>query len=233
MEENLKIPKHVAIILDGNGRWAKARGKKRTEGHLAGYNNLLKLSKHILKSGTKYLSVYAFSTENFSRPKEEVDYLMNLITVGFKKDRGYFDKENIKVIFSGRREPVPKETLDTIDKIMDSTKDNTGGILNICFNYGGRAEIVDAVNRIVKDNVKDITEATFSKYLYANELPDIDFMIRTSGEQRISNFMLWELSYAELYFPKCYFPDFNDEEYDKALLEYTKRDRRFGGLKNE
>lgn len=232
-ENNLKIPNHVAIILDGNGRWAKLRGKKRTEGHLAGYNNLLKLSKHVLQTGTKYLSVFAFSTENFNRPQDEVDYLMNLITKGFQKDRGYFNKENIKVLFSGRRDRVPKETLATIDKIMETTKDNTGGVLNICFNYGGRAEIVDAVNRIIDDGIKNIDEKIFGTYLYASDLPDIDFMIRTSGEQRISNFMLWELSYAELYFPKCYFPDFNDEEYDKALVEYTKRDRRFGGLKDE
>ena len=232
MEEvNLKIPNHVAIILDGNGRWAQARGLKRTDGHLAGYKNLLKLSKHVLKRGTKYMSVYAFSTENFSRPKEEVDYLMKLVVTGFKKDKGYFSKENIKVIFSGRKEPVPKATLKAIDEIMESTKDCTGGILNICFNYGGRAEIVDAVNKIIKAKDKDITEEKFSKYLYASELPDIDFLIRTSGEQRVSNYMLWEISYAEFYFPKTYFPDFNEEEYDKALIEFTKRDRRFGGIK--
>lgn len=227
--DNIKIPEHVGIILDGNGRWAKERGLKRTAGHLAGYKNLLKLSKYVLDKGTKYLSVFAFSTENFNRPQEEVDYLMNLFIKGFNEDRGYFKKENIRVVFSGRRNKLSDKVLDAMDKMEEETKDNTLGTLNICLNYGGRAEIVDAVNKIINDNQKDITEETFKKYLY-NDLPDIDYMIRTSGEIRISNFMLWQISYAELYFPKCYFPDFNESEYDKALIEFTKRDRRFGGL---
>ncbi len=232
MEEvSLKIPKHVGIILDGNGRWAKEKGLKRTAGHLAGYKNLLKISKYILNTGTKYLSVFAFSTENFNRPIEEVDYLMNLFIKGFNKDRKYFMEENIKVIFSGRREKLSEDVLAAMDKMVEETRDNTNGVLNICLNYGGRAEIVDAVNKIIADGTDKITEGEFNKYLY-NNLPDIDFMIRTSGECRISNFMLWQISYAELYFPKCYFPDFNEKEYDKALYEYTKRDRRFGGLNN-
>lgn len=230
---NIKIPNHVGIILDGNGRWATERGLKRTAGHLAGYKNLLDISKYILNTGTKYLSVYAFSTENFNRPQEEVDYLMNLFMKGFSEDSHIFNEENIKVIFSGRREKLSEKVLNAMDKMMEDTKNNTKGTLNICLNYGGRAEIVDATNKIIKDSIKEIDEETFKKYLY-NDLPDIDLMIRTSGELRISNFMLWQISYAELYFPKCYFPDFNHEEYDKALEGYTKRDRRFGGLnKNE
>lgn len=227
--ENIKIPMHVGIILDGNGRWAKERGLKRTAGHLAGYKNLLKLSKYVLDKGTKYLSVFAFSTENFNRPQEEVDYLMDLFMKGFNQDRGYFNKENIRVVFSGRRDRLSSKVLDAMDKMEEETKNNSLGTLNICLNYGGRAEIIDAVNKIIKENKKDITEEEFKQYLY-NDLPDIDFMIRTSGELRISNFMLWQISYAELYFPKCYFPDFNESEYDKALIEFTKRDRRFGGL---
>ena len=228
-----KIPTHVGIILDGNGRWAKEKGLKRSAGHLAGYKNLLKISKYILNKDTKYLSVYAFSTENFNRPKDEVDYLMNLFMVGFKRDRKYFMEENIKVVFSGRRDKLSNEVLAAMDQMTDETKNNTNGTLNICLNYGGRAEIVDAVNKIINDDVKCVDSETFSKYLY-HDLPDIDLMIRTSGELRISNFMLWQVSYAEMYFPKCYFPDFNKKEYDKALYEYTKRDRRFGGLtKNE
>lgn len=224
-----KIPKHVGIILDGNGRWAKEKGLKRSAGHLAGYKNLLKISKYILNKGTKYLSVYAFSTENFNRPKDEVDYLMNLFMVGFKKDRKYFMEENIKVVFSGRRDKLSNEVLTAMDTLEDETKNNSNGILNICLNYGGRAEIVDAVNKVINEKIKNIDESMFAKYLY-HDLPDIDLMIRTSGEVRISNFMLWQISYAELYFPRCYFPDFNESEYDKALYEYTKRDRRFGGL---
>lgn len=229
ISDNLKIPTHVAIILDGNGRWAQERGLKRTEGHLAGYKNLLKLSKYILNTGTKYLSVYAFSTENFNRPKDEVDYLMNLFIKGFNKDSKYFNEENIKVVFSGRKDRLSDKVISAMNKMEDDTKNNTHGVLNICLNYGGRAEIIDAVNKIINDNIKEIDENTFKKYLY-NDLPDIDLMIRTSGELRISNFMLWQLSYSELYFPKCYFPDFNESEYDKAIIEYTNRDRRFGGL---
>ena len=226
---DVKIPNHVAIILDGNGRWAQERGLERTAGHLAGYKNLLDISKYILNKGTKYLSVFAFSTENFNRPQAEVDYLMDLFIKGFNKDSHYFKEENIKVIFSGRQDKLSKKVLSAMDKMMNDTRDNTNGTLNICLNYGGRSEIIDAVNKIIDNHKESITEEEFNKYLY-NDLPDIDFMIRTSGEVRISNFMLWQLSYAELYFPKCYFPDFNHEEYDKALYEYTRRDRRFGGL---
>lgn len=229
---NIKIPKHVAIILDGNGRWATSRGKKRTDGHLAGYNNLKELSKYILNTGTKYLSVFAFSTENFNRPIEEVNYLMDLFITAFKRDSVYFNKENIRVVFSGKSERLSDKVISAIKSLEEMTKNNTLGTLNICLNYGGRAEIVDACNKIISSGIKSVTEEEFSTYLY-NQLPDIDFCIRTSGEYRISNFMLWQLSYAELYFPKCYFPDFNSVEYDKALVEFTSRDRRFGGLNNE
>ena len=232
METIVKIPKHTAIILDGNGRWATEKGLKRTEGHKAGYENLLKLSKYILSTGTKYLSVFAFSTENFKRPIDEVNYLMNLFIKGFKRDSKYFMKENIQVVFSGRRDKLSQDVLNAMDSLEEMTKENDLGILNICLNYGGRAEIVDAVNKIIADNVDVVTEDTFKKYLY-NDLPDIDFMIRTSGEERISNFMLWQLSYAELYFPKFYFPDFDNTQYDIALDHFNHRSRRFGGLKNE
>ena len=228
--DNIKIPCHVGIIMDGNGRWAKERGLNRSKGHEAGYKTLKTTAKYILDSGVKVLSVFAFSTENFNRPKEEVDFLMNLFIKGFKKDSAFFNKENIKVVFSGRKEPLKKDVIEAMEYLSESTKNNTKGILNICLNYGGRSEIVDAVNHIIKDNLKEVDEEVINNYLY-NKLPDIDLLIRTSGEVRISNIMLWQLSYAELYFPKCYFPDFNQEEFDKALLEYTKRDRRFGSVK--
>ena len=230
--KDIKIPNHVAIIVDGNGRWAKEKGKKRAAGHLAGYRNLKKLSKYILKTGTRYLSAFLFSTENFNRPKEEVDYLMNLFVDSFNKDKDFFMKENIKVVFSGRKERLSDEVLDAMKVLEDMTKNNTLGVFNMCINYGGRAEIVDACNNIIKDGVKEVSEETFNEYLY-NNLPDVDFCIRTSGEQRLSNFMLWELSYAELYFPKCYFPDFDEKEYDKALKEFNNRDRRYGSIKSE
>ncbi len=234
-DSKIKIPYHVGIIVDGNGRWAEEQGKKRSYGHKIGSENLEKLSRYILsQTGVKILSVYVFSTENFKRSKEEVDYLMNLFTKKFKSDAKLYQKENIKVVFSGRREPLSEEVLKTIDEITEMTKNNTGGILNFCLNYGGRAEIIDATLKISKDlgqnkiTEEEINEDLFAHYLY-QDLPPIDFLIRTSGEYRISNFMLWQASYAEFYFPETYFPDFNNDEFDKAILEYTKRDRRFGG----
>ena len=192
MNENIKIPNHVAIILDGNGRWAKEKGMPRSEGHSAGFERLKQISPYILSKGVKILSVYAFSTE--------------VITM--------------------------------MEKMEIETKNNTGGILNICINYGGHSEIIDATKKIIDDvkkekvDINDLDETMFSKYLY-QDLAPIDLLIRTSGENRISNFMLWQLSYSEFYFPKTYFPDFDEKQFDLALLEYNRRDRRFGGIKNE
>lgn len=233
---NYKIPNHVAIILDGNGRWAKRRGLTRSLGHKAGFDNLKSLSKYIFKKGVKYLSVFAFSTENFKRDKEEVDYLMDLFAKKFKQ---YINKDdNVKIVFSGRRDKLPEKVLDAIDEIQEKTKNNTEHVFNICVNYGGRADIIDATKKIVKDvenkklNIDDLTEEKYLSYLY-NEIPNIDLLIRTSGEVRISNFILYQSAYAEMYFPKAFFPDFNKKEFDKALDVYNKRDRRFGGIKNK
>ena len=238
-EQNLKIPNHVAIILDGNGRWAKERGLSRSQGHKMGFENLKKIADYIFSKGIKVLSVYAFSTENFKRSKPEVDFLMNLFITKFKELKDEMKNQNIRIVFSGKKEaPLPNSVIQVIAEVEEETKDNTGGIFNICVNYGGHSEIVEATKKIctlVNNNqlaIEDITEENFEHYLF-QDLPPVDFMIRTSGEMRISNFMLWQISYAELYFPKCYFPDFNEEEFDKALLEYTKRDRRFGSINNE
>lgn len=232
---NLKVPSHVAIILDGNGRWAKERGLTRSMGHDAGFTNLENISKYILSKGIKVLSVYAFSTENFKRSKDEVDYLMNIFANRFKGWSKVFNRENIKVVFSGRDKPLPNKVLKAMKELEEATKDNTKGILNICINYGGRSELVDTCKKIGKMvenkeiSIDDIDEELVSRNLY-NDLPDVDLMIRTSGELRLSNFMLWQNSYAEFYFPKTYFPDFDEEEFDKAIIEYTKRDRRFGNI---
>lgn len=237
--KKLKVPCHVGIIVDGNGRWATEHGKSRSYGHQMGAENLEKLSRYVLKeTGVKCLSLYIFSTENFKRSEEEVDYLMNLFTKKFEKDAKAYQRENIKVVFSGRREPLKENVLNTIDKITEMTKNNTGGILNFCLNYGGHAEIVDASLKLHHDlesekiKEEEVNEELFSHYLY-QDLPPIDFLIRTSGEYRTSNFMLWQASYAEFYFPKTYFPDFDQKEFDLAILEYTKRDRRFGGIDYE
>lgn len=229
-----EVPKHVAIILDGNGRWATKRGLKRSMGHKAGFENLKKLSKYIFSKNIKILSIFAFSTENFKRDKEEVDYLMKLLVNNFKQLLN--KKDNVKVVFSGRKNNLSEEVLKTIDKIEEMTKNNTEHIFNVCFNYGGRADIVDATKKIVNDvqkgtlNIDEIDESIYGKYLY-NDIPDIDLLIRTSGEQRVSNFMLYQLAYAEMYFPEVLFPDFDKNEFDKALINYQNRDRRFGGIK--
>lgn len=231
--ENLKIPYHVGIILDGNGRWATEKGLKRSEGHKAGFETLKILSKHVFTRGVKVLSVFAFSTENFNRTKDEVDYLMNLFLKGFKSSIKEFNKNNIKVVFSGRKEPLSDKVYKSMKSLEKETLNNTGGILNICLNYGGQTEIVDTTKKLINDvldgklKTEDITPEIFMKNLY-NDLPPMDFLIRTSGEIRVSNFMLFSLAYAEMYFPLTYFPDFKEDEFDMALEEYTKRDRRFG-----
>ncbi len=226
------IPNHVAIIMDGNGRWAKKRNLPRSLGHKAGSENLKKLGLHIFKRGVRVLSVYAFSTENFKRSPEEIDYLMNLFVKNFKKELKVFAENNIRVVFSGRKEPLRSDVLEAMDEVVEATKENTGGIFNICLNYGSQYEIVDAVKRIVseKKDVSELTPKEFEKYLY-QELPPVDFLIRTSGEYRLSNFMMYQLAYAEFYFTDCLFPDFNDEKFDEALQDFQNRDRRFGGVK--
>ena len=228
---DLSIPNHVGIIVDGNGRWAKNRGLPRMKGHDAGLDNLKKISKYILSKGVKILSLYVFSAENFKREKPEVNHLMDLFVLLYKRDKDFFVENNIRVIFSGRDSGLPKKVINARDKLVELTKNNDGGILNICLNYGGRLEIVDAVKKIVSDgiDVLDIDEKMVSKYLY-QDLPDMDLMIRTSGELRVSNFMLWQISYAEFYFPDVLFPDFSERDFDDAILVYNKRDRRFGGI---
>ena len=234
MNTELNIPNHVAIILDGNRRWAKKRGMKPQEGHYRGFTNLENLADYVFSKGVKVLSVYAFSTENFSRAKDEVDYLMDLFAVAFKK---YFEKQNkknVRIVFSGRREPLPEKVLKMIDEVTEKTKNNTGPIFNICVNYGGRPEIVDTTKKIcemVKNgeiSIDDIDEELFTKNLY-QDLPAIDLMIRTSGELRLSNFLLWQNAKAEFYFPEIEFPGFDEKEFDKALEVFDKRNRRFGG----
>ena len=232
----IKIPNHVAIIVDGNGRWAKEWNLPRSKGHDAGFKRLKEITSYAFDKGVKIVSIYVFSTENFKRSAEEVNHLMDLFVTGFKKDK-FYQKENIKVVFSGREEPLRKDVIEATKTITEETKNNTKGILNICLNYGGRSEIIDATKKIVSDvinnklDINSLDEEKYGSYLY-QELPDVDLMIRTSGEERLSNFLLWQNSYAEFYFPKTYFPDFTKEEFDKALLVYTSRDRRYGGIKS-
>ena len=231
--------RHVAIIVDGNGRWAKKKGKTRSEGHLEGSKMLERIIFHVSRTtDIKVLSLYVFSTENFKRDKKEVDYLMNLFTKWFEKSRKKYKVENIKIVFSGRKEPLSDKIYNKMKVLEEDTKNSTGLVVNFCLNYGGRAEIIDTTKKIVKQvqdcliDLEDITEEYFSKNLY-NNLPDVDLMIRTSGEERLSNFLLWQNSYAEFIFDETYFPDFDEEEFDKCINEYYNRDRRFGGVKNK
>lgn len=232
---DLNLPIHVGIIMDGNGRWAKKRGLARSLGHSAGAKNLKKLLRHIYKRGIKYVSVYAFSTENFKRSKEEVDYLMKLFIKMFKTNAKEFIKDKIKVVFSGSRNNLSEELNNAMDDLEEKTKDFENGIFNVCLNYGGRSEIIDATKKIaklVKDGklaIEDIDEEVLNNNMY-NRLPDLDFVIRTSGEIRTSNFMPWQSTYAEYYFPDTLFPDFDEKQFDIAIEEYQKRSRRFGGV---
>lgn len=234
----VKMPKHVAIIMDGNGRWAQNKGKKRTYGHKYGAKALKKISEYVYDKGIEVLSVFAFSTENWNRDKEEVDFLMDLFLKAFKENFESIKKKGVKVIFSGLKNKLSDKVLKAMDKMVEETKDNTNGIFNICINYGGRDEILEATKKISEDvkndklDVNDIDLNLFNKYLF-NDLPPIDLLIRTSGEYRISNFMLWQLAYAELYFTDVLWPDFNEAEFDKAIEEFNKRDRRFGAIKKK
>lgn len=224
---------HLAIIVDGNGRWAKSIGKIRSYGHLKGYENLKKIINYVNDNlDIKYISLFVFSTENFKRSKDEVDYLMNLFKKGFKEEKDVYIKKNMKVVFSYKKEGLSKDIISIIEEVESSTKTNTGLVVNFCLNYGGRSEIVDACKKIIDDKIdkNDITEDLFKDYLY-NKLPDIDLMIRTSGEQRISNFMLWSLSYSELYFTKTYFPVFTTTELLEIIDDFNNRDRRYGNAK--
>lgn len=228
---------HLAFIVDGNGRWAEERGLSRSDGHTKGAKTLEKLVLYIARNDlANYISLYIFSTENFNRPKEEVNHLMYLFIKYFNKCKEKYSKENIKIIFSGETNILSKDIQESIITIEEYTKDNTGLVVNLCLSYGGRREITYAIKNICRDvldhklTIDDIDESIIPEYLYHN-LPDIDFVIRTSGEMRISNFMLWQISYAELYFPSILFPDFTIKDLKKAYQEYDKRNRRFGSIK--
>lgn len=233
------IPEHIAIIMDGNGRWAKKRNMPRTLGHRKGSENLKDIAIECKKLGIKALSVYAFSTENWNRPKAEIDYLMKLPHEFQEAFKGRFKENDIRVIFSGRKDRFPKDVQEFIIEVEEKTKDRTAMILNICFDYGSYTEMIEGIKEISQDvldgkvKVEDIDENMMRNHLYTKELPDLDLLIRTSGELRISNFLLWQLAYSELYFPKVHWPAFNKRHLLKAIDNFQKRNRRFGGLKKE
>lgn len=227
MEKNINIPKHIGIIMDGNGRWAKSKNRPRVFGHKAGAAALRKIVEHCRRIGVEYLTVYAFSTENWKRSQEEVNALMTLFKTYINSERKMLLDNNVRFMVSGRKEGVSESLLNAIKKLQEETSKDYKMTLNIAFNYGGRAEIIDAVKKI-KDSQEEITEEIFSKYLY-NDLPDPELIIRTSGEFRISNFLLWQIAYSEFYITDTYWPDFDEKELEKAIYSYNKRERRFGG----
>ena len=226
------IPKHIAIIMDGNGRWAKEKGKLRVEGHKKGAENIEKIIDYSIKLGVKYLTVYAFSTENWKRPEVEVKALMKLFAKYLEDKKEELKKQGVKLLVTGTEENIPNKLLKKIRNTEEYLSDCNQITFNIAFNYGGRKEIVDVINKIIKENRenKEINEEEFKKYMYRPEIPDPELVIRTSGEFRVSNFLLWEIAYSEFYVTNVYWPDFDEREYDLAIASYNKRDRRFGGV---
>lgn len=225
------VPTHIGIIVDGNRRWARAHNLPQLEGHRRGYGKLKDLGKYAINRGVKYMSAYIFSTENWNRSAEEVEYLMDLAYERATKDVDELDKEGIRVRWIGSRERISAKLRGAIEKAEAQTAGNDRGHLLLCFNYGGHRELVEAFQKMIKAGVKpgEVDEKTIARYLYAPDVPPVDLIIRTSGEQRISNFMLWRAAYAELYFVRKHFPDFGEEDLDAALADFASRDRRFGG----
>lgn len=224
------VPHHLAVIMDGNGRWAQSRGLPRLAGHRAGTQNLHRVLREAKQLGIKIITIYAFSTENWRRPQEEVRGLMMLLEEFIVREMDELHKEGVKINHLGRFEGVAPRLQGKIKQAIELTRNNTSLILNVAFNYGGREEILDAVRAMLEHHVnpEDVTEALFSHYLYTTEQPDPDLIVRTSGEVRISNFLLWQGAYAELYSTSVYWPDFDEVELRKAVEHYARRERRFG-----
>jgi len=231
-ENNRKLPLHVAMIMDGNGRWAAARGLPRLAGHRAGTENLRRIITACVELGVKYLTIYAFSTENWSRPREEVDGLMRILADVIDKELKELHKEGVQLRHIGRLERLEKRTRNKVIRAIELTKNNTRLTLSVAFNYGGRDEIVYAIRQIIESGAKaeDVTSDLVNQHLFTVGIPDPDLIIRTSGEMRVSNFLIWQSAYSEWYVTPILWPDFDKEEFTKALHTFSQRDRRFGRL---
>ncbi|MFK5957982.1 MAG: isoprenyl transferase [Lutibacter sp.] len=228
------VPNHIAVIMDGNGRWAKLKGKPRVFGHKNGVSSVRQVIEGCAEIGVNYLTMYAFSTENWNRPKLEVKTLMALLVSSLKKELKTFQKNNIKLNTIGNIKSLPKKAQKELNEVIEKTKNNSTLTLTLALSYGSREEIVNVIKNISKKvvnnelDVEEIDEKIINNHLYTFSLPDVDFMIRTSGEKRISNFLLWQMAYAEMYFTNTLWPDFKKENLFKAVLEYQNRERRFG-----
>ena len=229
-ETNNSLPLHIAIIMDGNGRWAAARGLPRSAGHREGAQAVRRTLEAARDMGIKYLTLYAFSTENWTRPKEEINTLMQLLERTLDEYQKSAQKADYRVLVSGERERLPEGILAKMDELVRSTESNKGLTVHLALNYGARQEIVHAVNQILKEGLAEVTPQDISRRLYQPEIPEPDLIIRTSGEQRLSNFLLWQAAYSEFYFTPVLWPDFNKEELQKAVDAYRARKRRFGGI---
>lgn len=224
------IPNHVAIIMDGNGRWAKKRNMPRTYGHKEGMNRVIENVRYASDTGIKYLTLYAFSKENWKRPKEEVSFLMKLIIIYINSQIDELDKNNVKIVVSGDLDEIYPDSKMVIDGAIERTAKNTGLVLNICLNYGSRDEIIRAINLAQKDNKEIKSYEDLKEYFYNPSIPDPDLIIRTSGEERLSNFLLMQSAYSELYFTQKLWPDFHKEDFGEALENFAGRQRRYGGI---
>jgi undecaprenyl diphosphate synthase len=229
------VPEHVAIIMDGNGRWAKSRGLPRLAGHQAGTENLRRVIKGCVEFGVKYLTIYAFSTENWGRPKEEVDGLLSIVESVIEKELAELHKEGVQLRHIGRLDRLSDGLRSKVEAAIELTKNNNRLTVVIAFNYGGRDELVHAMEEMIRAGVKpeEVTEKLVSEYLFTKDIPDPDLVVRTSGEMRLSNFLIWQAAYSELYVTPVYWPDFDRDELKKALESYCQRSRRFGGLSPE
>lgn len=235
-----KIPQHIAIIMDGNGRWAKQKGKLRVFGHKSGVKSVQKITQSCAELGVKYLTLYAFSTENWNRPKQEVKALMELLSGTINSEIKVLIENNIRLNIIGNINKLPKEIVKKLDEAIKKTSENTGLTLTLALSYSSKNEIVEAVKSMMEDvknnkilDIKNIDEQTFDKYLFTKDMPNPDLLIRTGGEKRISNFLLWQVAYSELYFTEIFWPDFTSEELYKAIVDYQQRERRFGKISEQ
>lgn len=231
MQEEKKIPAHIAFIMDGNGRWAKKRLLPRKAGHREGVKALMRIVDACDKAGVKMVSFYAFSTENWTRPQEEIDALFKMVGEFADKHLGEYVKRGFRIMFMGDISKLPEDTVSSLKKILTSAKDNTGMIVNIALNYGGRDEILHAVNKILAAGIREVDIQTLSDCMYTAGLPDPDVIVRSSGEKRLSNFMLWQAAYSEFVFIDDLWPDFDEKVFQRVIEEYSKRDRRYGNVR--
>ena len=232
MDENPVLPLHVAIIMDGNGRWATRRGQPRLEGHRAGLGAARKVIRRLGQRGVEYVTLFTFSTENWKRPAAEIEGLFNLLKSVVQREAAELNQNNVRIVHLGRTRDIPPDMLAEIRKAVELTSENTGLVLGLAFNYGGRQEMVDAVKSILAEKIpsEQVDEATIERHLYSAGWPDVDLVVRSAGEMRLSNFLLWQSAYAEYYFSEAMWPDFDEAEIDRALEAFSRRKRRFGRL---